>query len=420
MKDMQGKAKSWLERTFPERQIYHRSGGTVRYISITPKHQMLAAGGVALAAGWCVFATVSVLAQGPKLSARNDALDRSEAKTERWVSEANARAATAQSLLEERTEAFQSATIQMGQRLDSLKLILTGLKSPGSIDAASIRGNNSSFLMEASIEEGAPRQSRTSPVITASMETDGVRANIVTASMETAGFRDNIEQLRLETDMFLDDAEELAVERSEQARGVLQLTGVGIGRFEEQRELGGPLVEISSMSATDGMSEDDLVFNERVTKVAARLEEADFYQKLIDRLPLGMPVGVPSRETSGYGLRTDPFNRRPAFHAGMDMAAYRKAPIVAAGPGVVTWAGSRSGYGNLVEIDHGYGFKTRYGHLYSVNVKVGDEVQLGKAVGSMGTTGRSTGPHLHYEVWFRGKTYNPVNFLRAGQHVYKG
>ena len=279
-------------------------------------------------------------------------------------------------------------------------------KSPESIDVASLRGKNSSFLIEASIEEGAPRQARTAPS--------------PAATVEVAGFRAEIEKLRAETTTYLDDAEQIAVERAEEARGILQLTGVGIGRFEEQRELGGPLVELASLTAPEALNEDDLYFAERVTKVAARLEEADFYQQLIDQLPLGQPIGVPSRETSGYGLRTDPFNRRPAFHAGMDMAAYRSAPIVASGPGVVTWAGPRSGYGRLVEIDHGHGFKTRYGHLLSVSVKVGDEVQLGDSVGKMGSTGRSTGPHLHYEVWFRGKTYNPVNFLRAGQHVYKG
>ena len=406
MKDMQVTAKSWLEKTFPERQIYHRSSGTVRYISITPTQQMLCAGGVALAAGWCVFATVSVIAQGPKLNARTDALDRNEAKWQRWVSDTNARATTAQSLLEERTEAFQRATVEFEQRHETLKLLLTALKSPESIDTASIRGNSASFLMEANIDEAAPRQSRSTPV--------------VTASLEVAGFRANIDQLRREQSAFLDEAEDLAVERSEHARGVLKLTGIGIGRFEEQRELGGPLVELASLSGTEAIDQEDMQFSERVTQVAARLEEANFYQDVVQTLPLGQPVSVPHRETSGYGLRTDPFNRRPAFHAGMDMAAYQKAPIVASGPGVVTYAGPRSGYGRVVEVDHGYGFKTRYGHLSSVIVKKGDQVNLGDLVGRMGSTGRSTGPHLHYEVWFRGKTYNPVDFLRAGQHVHQG
>jgi murein DD-endopeptidase MepM/ murein hydrolase activator NlpD len=406
MKNMQNKAKTWFERTFPERQIYHRSGGTVRYISITPTQQMLAAGGAALAAGWCVFATVSVVTQGPKLNAHSDALANNEAKWQRWVSETNARAATAQSLLEERTEAFQRATVEFEQRHETLKLLLTALKSPESIETASLRGNGSNLLMEASIEEAAPRQSRTTPVVTASLEVAGIRANI--------------DQLRREQNEFLDEAEELAVERAESARGVLQLTGVGIGRFEEQRELGGPLVELAAMNGQNAVNLEDIQFAERVTQVAARLEEAKFYQDVVEALPLGEPIGVPHRETSGYGLRSDPFTRRPAFHAGMDMAAFYSAPIVAAGPGVVTYAGPRSGYGRLVEVDHGYGFKTRYGHLSKVEVKKGDEVTLGDLVGKMGSTGRSTGPHLHYEVWFRGKTYNPVQFLRAGQHVHEG
>ena len=406
MKNMQNKATSWFERTFPERQIYHRSGGTVRYISISPTHQVLFAGGAALAAGWCIFATVSVIAQGPKLSARTDALERNEAKWDRWVSETNARAATAQSLLEERTEAFQRATIEFEQRHETLKLLLTALKSPDAIDTASLRGNSANFLMEASIDEAATRQSRATPV--------------VTASLEVAGFRANIDQLRQEQNTFLDEAEELAVERSEKARGVLQLTGVGIGRFEEQRAMGGPLVELAMMTGDNAVDQEDIKFAERVTQVAARLEEANYYQDVIETLPLGEPIGVPHRETSGYGLRSDPFTRNPAFHAGMDMAAYMSAPIVAAGPGVVTYAGPRAGYGRLVEVDHGYGFKTRYGHLLKVEVKKGDQINMGDLVGRMGSTGRSTGPHLHYEVWFRGKTYNPVKFLRAGQHVHEG
>lgn len=406
MKNMQNKAKTWFERTFPERQIYHRSGGTVRYISFTPTQQVLVAGGAAFAAGWCVFATVSVLAQGPKLSAHTDALDRNEAKWQRWVSETNARAETAQSLLEERTEAFQRATVEFEQRHETLKLLLTALKSPESIETVSLRGNGSSLLMKASIEEAAPRQSRSSPVMT--------------ASLDVAGFRANIDELRREQSEFLDEAEKLAVERAEGARGVLQLTGVGIGRFEEQRSLGGPLVELASLTSKDAVNEDDIKFAERVTAVAARLEEAKFYQDVVEALPLGGPIGVEYRETSGFGLRSDPFTRRPAFHAGMDLAAYRSAPIVAAGPGVVTFAGTRSGYGRLVEVDHGYGFKTRYAHLQSVEITKGANVNLGDTVGKMGSTGRSTGPHLHYEVWFRGKTYNPVKFLRAGQHVHEG
>lgn len=406
MKDVQNKAKSVVERVFPERQIYHRSDGAVQYISISPAQQMMFAGGVALAAGWCLFATVSVISQGPRLSASSDALDRNEAKWQRWVSETNARAATAQSLLEERTQAFERETNEFKRRHETLKLLITALKSNEAIDTASLRGNGSSLLIEASIDEAAPRQSREAPV--------------VTASLEVAGFRAKIDTLRQEQTAFLAEAEELAVERAERARGVLKLTGIGIGRFEEQRELGGPLLELAAVSAEGAIDQEDIHFAERVTQVAARLDEAHYFEDVVESLPLGKPVGVPYRETSGYGLRRDPFTRRPAFHAGMDFGAFRGAPITTTGPGTVTFAGNRSGYGRMVEVEHGYGFRTRYGHLSTIDVKKGDTVNLGDQVGRMGSTGRSTGPHLHYEVWFRGKTYNPREFLRAGQHVHEG
>ncbi len=172
-----------------------------------------------------------------------------------------------------------------------------------------------------------------------------------------------------------------------------------------------------SLSAGAG---DDLEFNHRVAQVASRLEEANHYKRVMDRLPLGRPVGVGYRETSSYGLRMDPFTKRAAFHSGLDLAAYRSAPVTTTGPGKVTFAGTKSGYGRVVEIDHGNGFKTRYGHLQDIEVKRGDVVRMGDTLGRMGSTGRSTGPHLHYEVWFGGKTYNPVKFLRAGSHVHQG
>ena len=92
---------------------------------------------------------------------------------------------------------------------------------------------------------------------------------------------------------------------------------------------------------------------------------------------------------------------------------------MASGPGTVSFAGARSGYGRVVEVDHGYGFKSRYGHLRSITVSKGDTVDVGDLVGKMGTTGRSTGYHLHFEVFFNGKAYDPVKFLKAGRHVHE-
>ena len=101
----------------------------------------------------------------------------------------------------------------------------------------------------------------------------------------------------------------------------------------------------------------------------------------------------------------------------MDFAASVGTPIHAAGPGVIAFTGSRNGYGNVVEIDHGGGFKTRYAHLSAITVAPGQRVAVGQRIGGMGSTGRSTGSHLHYEVWVNGRAQNPDRFLRAGTYV---
>ncbi|QTH63600.1 peptidoglycan DD-metalloendopeptidase family protein [Psychrosphaera ytuae] len=115
--------------------------------------------------------------------------------------------------------------------------------------------------------------------------------------------------------------------------------------------------------------------------------------------------------SSYYGVRKDPFTSMPAMHKGLDFAGDEGADVVATGAGVVTWADSRFGYGNLVEIDHGDGIITRYGHNKSIEVDVGDLVAKGQTIGKMGSTGRSTGPHVHYEVLKRGKQIDPLPYV---------
>ncbi len=149
------------------------------------------------------------------------------------------------------------------------------------------------------------------------------------------------------------------------------------------------------------------------------MEEARYFETLASKLPLATPIGIPSRITSPFGMRTDPFKKRPAWHGGIDMGAGWNAPIVSAGPGVVVYAGYKAGYGRVVDVDHGQGFVSRYAHLKRVTAKKGETVAIGDKIGTMGSTGRSTGPHLHYEILFQGKQYNPVDFLKAGRHVHQ-
>jgi murein DD-endopeptidase MepM/ murein hydrolase activator NlpD len=131
-------------------------------------------------------------------------------------------------------------------------------------------------------------------------------------------------------------------------------------------------------------------------------------------LPAGAPafiVPVSGRPTSGYGLRKDPIHGASSTHPGLDLAAPTGTPVAAAAGGQVTHAGPAGTYGNLVTIRHPNGFETRYAHLSAVAVHEGDRVDAGTQVGNVGTTGRSTGPHLHFEVRQDGKTLDPADLL---------
>lgn len=119
--------------------------------------------------------------------------------------------------------------------------------------------------------------------------------------------------------------------------------------------------------------------------------------------------------SSRFGRRTDPFTGRLAWHEGVDFAGKEGSDIVSVGSGVVTWAGERYGYGMMVEVNHGGGYTTRYAHAKAVNVKVGDIVKKGQVVGRMGSTGRSTGPHVHFEVRLNGKAVDPSRYIFRNQ-----
>ncbi|MEO0881928.1 MAG: peptidoglycan DD-metalloendopeptidase family protein [Pseudomonadota bacterium] len=398
--------RSTFERFFPERQIYHRSAGTVNYISVSPWQQSIMALGALAVALWCLYATVMILL-APSSGAYGAGSGQEVARLERWVQQLRAQEALNKSLLEERTDAFQRATVGFEERHENLKIILDELNGSDELEVSALRGNGAAMLVEASIDEADPRQSRD---------------EIKTASaIDVVGVRARLERLRGDQSNFLDNAETLAVERAERARGVLQLTGVGLNRIGgDESAVGGPLVDMLALSSSDIDDPTERQFAERIAQVAARLAESRNYENIVESLPLAQPSSVDLRLTSNYGLRADPFSRRSAWHSGIDMAAFYKAPITASGPGKVVYAGRKSGYGRLVEIDHGYGFRSRYAHLHSITVSRGDIVEVGDKVGLMGSSGRSTGPHLHFEVIFQGKPYDPSRFLKAGQHVYEG
>jgi murein DD-endopeptidase MepM/ murein hydrolase activator NlpD len=134
-----------------------------------------------------------------------------------------------------------------------------------------------------------------------------------------------------------------------------------------------------------------------------------------DTIAASIPTGKPVEEgwvSSFYGYRVDPFNGKKTFHEGLDIAGRSGSNVLSVADGIVTWVGQRGGYGGLVEVDHGNGYVTRYAHNKTIEVKKGDRVKKGETLALMGSTGRSTGPHVHFEVLRDGQHVNPYNFIK--------
>jgi len=177
---------------------------------------------------------------------------------------------------------------------------------------------------------------------------------------------------------------------------------------------GGPFIELASAKLP---SADPLV--SRVAKLDMNMDKWQDLQRILRMLPLSSPVDSYAA-TSGFGKRRDPIRRIWSMHSGFDMANRIGTPILAAAPGKVVYAGWRGGNGRMIEIDHGLGITTRYLHLSEILVEEGDQIGFRDKIGLMGSSGRSTGSHLHYEVRIKGKAVNPKRFLNAGKFVFVG
>lgn len=156
----------------------------------------------------------------------------------------------------------------------------------------------------------------------------------------------------------------------------------------------------------------DKNISRKITEIYKDVDDLEYYREIVQYVPLGKPVWS-YWVTSPFGGRADPFNKKRARHKGVDLASRTGNKIKTMAKGKVTRAEYASGYGNLVEVDHGNGFKTKYAHMNKIYVKKGEYVDVNDVVGEVGNTGRSTGPHLHYEVLYRGVPVDPMPFMKA-------
>jgi murein DD-endopeptidase MepM/ murein hydrolase activator NlpD len=199
--------------------------------------------------------------------------------------------------------------------------------------------------------------------------------------------------------------------KARQIRGVL--TQLGLKLDTPASATGGPFVPVKLPPGSDGFGRALLLAN------MARAD-ANHLSNTLVTVPVRKPVTGEIDETSPFGVRMDPFVHEAAMHTGIDFRGDIGEPIHATAAGTVTIAGWSGGYGKMVEIDHGNGLATRYGHLSEIDVSVGQAVRTGEVIGKLGSTGRSTGPHVHYETRVDGEAVNPQKFLDAGDKLFGG
>jgi murein DD-endopeptidase MepM/ murein hydrolase activator NlpD len=183
----------------------------------------------------------------------------------------------------------------------------------------------------------------------------------------------------------------------------------GTNRYEELMDMANADLVVNTTQKMDFLDRQLYIQSQSFDEVVNLFKQND---EMLKCIPAIQPVSNKDlkKTASGYGMRIDPIYKTSKFHEGMDFSASTGTPIYATGNGTVTKAGWQSGYGRVVVINHGYGYETLYAHMNKIDVRKGQKVVRGEVIGEVGNTGKSTGPHLHYEVHVKGRVVNPVNY----------
>lgn len=424
-----------LERKLPEKRLFLRSDTETRFIRLKPETQLVAWAGGALFVAWTIVATAILLMDS--IGAGNF---RAQAQRDQFIYEQRLNA-----LSDERDiradealaaqNRFSSALAQISMMQtellrteDKRRELETGLEVVQAKLRDALQARDAAEEQIAALQEGIDLGENG---FSQSDEANGTVDLLATALAETAAERD---QIAADAVYALDQAAELELElrllhdkNDEIFRQLEEAMLVSVEPLDQMFRnaglnpdtlldsvrrgysgTGGPLMPLQFSTKGGGPDPD----TERANGILDRMDRINLYRIAAERVPLDIPVKSNFRYTSGFGQRWG------RLHAGTDFAGPVGTPIYATADGVVTHAGWSSGYGRLIKIQHDFGIETRYAHLNAIRVSVGERVSRGERIGDMGNSGRSTGPHLHYEVRVGGDPVNPMTYIRAGQNVF--
>jgi murein DD-endopeptidase MepM/ murein hydrolase activator NlpD len=378
-----------------------------RQIRFGPVAFWIFVGSVVIMAGWSVatatyFAFRDDLLKG--LIARQT--DQQNAYEDR-IAELRARIdrTTSRQLLDQ--EQFEQKLDDLVRRQTTLESHTTALGGVLDVPTGSIRSSastGSSGVLTAS--PSRDRRSSLEPDYTAGAARPTQGADIAAKLSRIEGALDRVEHRQSAT---LAQMQERYEGKARRLRGTLAELGLRLDA--PSGASGGPFVPIKLPGEGNG-------FERAVTRVNIARMQADQLDRTLVHVPLRKPVTGEIELSSTFGVRMDPFLHIPAMHTGIDFRGETGEAIHATAAGTVSSAGWSGGYGKMVEVDHGNGLATRYGHLSQIDVRVGEPIRIGQVVGRMGSTGRSTGPHLHYETRIEGEAVDPQKFLNAGDRLF--
>lgn len=357
--------KNRIADLFIDREFFMRSNGEIKFLKISARLQRIVATIIALILCTWVIATLFMAANQYSVSLERMALVKKE---QRIQSKA------------ERVAAYKNDMDEVAEDLSKRQDLIEATVAP--------------FFNEADITTEDETTEKSELV------------DKVGALAEEAAALAKVEARQL---AFAQKITKVAEIRAKRAEAEIRKFGLNPKQFAKAEARGGPYIPFFD----DGRAEDP-----RFTKMAEALEYMKALETGLASIPSAMPAET-YKLSSAFGYRRDPINGSGAMHSGLDFKAAYGTPILAAADGTITKAGWMGGYGKTIEITHGNGLMTRYAHMSRLNVHVGQKVERGIQIGRMGSTGRSTGTHLHFEVRHHGRAINPHKFLKANPNVLK-
>jgi murein DD-endopeptidase MepM/ murein hydrolase activator NlpD len=416
----------------PPRKTDYTLGHSGRQVRIGPVTFWVAVGSLVIMAGWS-------LATGTYFAFHDDVLTRLIARQkeqqfayEDRIAELRAQVdrITSRQLLNQ--EQFEQKLEQIMRRQATLENRATNLSGvPDPTPTGSIGRHRPAPLAEPQSDDRPHERPKASPIsdtviFTAPPDREArlesrelpqaaARRLAATAAKPAAGVEGILARLQSSLDRVetrqttaLNAMEERYDAKAKRIRSVLAdlgMDGKKIG--QAPAAVGGPYVPVT-------LRKDAGAFERQLYRVNVSRADVERLTRTLGAVPVRKPITGDIDLSSGFGVRPDPFLGRPAMHSGLDFRSETGDPVRATANGVVESAGWSGGYGKMIEIDHGNGYSTRYGHLSEIEVKVGQHIKTGQIIGKVGSTGRSTGPHLHYETRIDGDAVDPQKFLRAG------